>query len=154
MCDNRIIFRYFAPVSGPFPDVVYEVNAFVADTKYVNAKTKTNTLYTNRKSDNTAYAMWIGTNDLGAGAFLTDSSLRGTTIPDYVDCIFDKFDKIYKTGGRYFVLVNTAPLQLLPIYGLPSAAGTLKKSQYWTDKVTHPDPMFLAYLLIHCSLRI
>jgi len=124
VCDNKMIYRYLSAISGPFPDVVYEVDAFVADTKYINATTKTNTLYTNRKPENTVYAMWIGTNDLGSYAFLTDSSLNQTVIPDYVDCIFDRFDTIYQNGGRNFVLMNTAPLQLSPMYGMP-AAGVL-----------------------------
>lgn len=119
----------------PFPDVVYEVDAFVADANYINKTTHTNTLYTNRKSDNTVYSMWIGTNDLGGYAFLTDSSLHDTTILDYVDCIYAKFDKIYHEGGRYFVLMNMAPLQLSPLYGMPSAGG-LAASHYWPDKVT------------------
>jgi hypothetical protein len=131
VCDNKIIFRFLASVFGPFPDVVYEVNAFVADTKFINSSTHTNTLYTNRKSDNTVYSMWIGTNDLGVGAFLTDSSLNMTTIPDYVDCIYDRFDEIYKTGGRYFVLMNTATLQLSPLYGMPGIGG-LPASHYCT----------------------
>jgi len=133
VCDNNIIDRYLGAIHGPFPDVVYEVDAFVADTKFVNATTHKNTLYTNRKSDNTVYSMWIGTNDLGSYAFLTDSSLHGTTIPDYVDCIYKRFDTIYKNGGRYFVLMNTAPLQLSPLYGMPGAGG-LSASQYWPDK--------------------
>jgi len=62
-----IIYRYLASISGPFPDVVYEVEAYIADTKYVNASTHTNTLYTNLHADNTVYSMWIGTNDLGVG---------------------------------------------------------------------------------------
>ncbi|KAF4620165.1 hypothetical protein G7Y89_g14656 [Cudoniella acicularis] len=123
VCDNNIIYRYLASIFGPFPDVVYEVNAFVADTQYINASTNTNTLYTNRKEDNTVYSIWIGTNDLGNGAFLTDSSLNETTIPDYINCIYDRFDQIYKAGGRYFVLMNTAPLQLSPQYGMPGAGG-------------------------------
>lgn len=134
VCSNKMIYRYLEGIKQPFPDVVYEVDAFLADTKYINQTTRTNTLYTNRKSGNTAYAMWIGTNDLGAGAFLTDSSLGETTIPDYVDCIFEKFDRIYKTGGRYFVLFNTAPLQLSPLYGTPES-GALTASKFWTDKV-------------------
>jgi hypothetical protein len=134
VCDNNIINRYLASVNGPFPDVVYEVDAFIADTKFINASTGTNTLYTNRRSDNTVYSMWIGTNDLGAGAFLTDSSLHLTTVPDYVDCIYDRFDGIYQNGGRYFVLMNTAPLQLSPLYGMPGVGG-LPASHYWTDKV-------------------
>ena len=113
--------------------MVYEVNAFVADVNYINASTGTNTLYPDRNADNTVYAMWIGTNDLGADAFLTDSSLNETTIPNYVDCIFDRYDEIYKEGGRYFVLMNTAPLQLSPLYGMPPYG--LTASHYWPDKV-------------------
>lgn len=134
VCDNKIIYRYLAGVFGPFPDVVYEVNAFVADAHYINTTTHTNTLYENRRPDNTVYSMWIGTNDLGGDAFLTDSSLNATTIPDYVDCIFDRFDEIYRAGGRHFVLMNTAPLQLSPLYGMPDAGG-LPASHYWPDKV-------------------
>ncbi|KAH7385049.1 carbohydrate esterase family 16 protein [Cadophora sp. MPI-SDFR-AT-0126] len=133
VCDNNMIYRYLASIFGPFPDVVYEVDAFIADTKFINATTKKNTLYPNRYEDNTVYSMWIGTNDLGNGAFLTDSSLHGTTIPDYVDCIFKRFDEIYKNGGRYFVLMNTAPLELSPLYGLPGKGG-LAASHYWPDK--------------------
>jgi len=138
VCDNNQIYRYLAAINGPFPDVVYEVNAFVADSKYVNASTNTNTLFTNRTASNTVYSMWIGTNDLGADAFLTDSSLNKTTIPDYVNCIYNHFDKIYANGGRYFVLMNTAPLELSPLYGLPSQGG-LAASHYWPDKV-RPSP--------------
>lgn len=137
VCDNNQINRYLASINGPFPDVVYEVQAFIADTKFINATTHTNTLYTNRKKDNTVYSMWIGTNDLGAGAWLTDSSLHETTLPDYVDCIYKRFDEIYANGGRYFVLMNTAPLNLSPLYGLPGEGG-LAVSHYWTDKVIFP----------------
>jgi len=133
VCDNNIIYRYLASIFGPFPDVVYEVEAYIADTKYVNESTHTNTLYTNLHEDNTVYSMWIGTNDLGAYGFLTDSSSNGTTIPDYVDCIFKRFDSIYANGGRYFVLTNTAPLQLSPLYGMPDT-GALPSSHYWPDK--------------------
>jgi hypothetical protein len=134
VCSNDIIYRSLSPIIPTFPDVVYEINAFEADIAYVNASTGKNTLYTDRRSDNTVYSMWIGTNDLGNGAFLTDSSLHETVIPDYIDCIYDKFDSIYKAGGRFFVLMNTAPLQLSPLYGLPDAGG-LAVSHYWTDKV-------------------
>lgn len=138
MCDNNIIYRYLE-YGIPFPDVVYEISAFEADIKYVNTSTHANTLYTDRKSDNTVYSMWIGTNDLGDNAFLTDSQLHNTVIPDYIDCIYDKFDAIYKAGGRYFVLMNTAPLQLSPLYGMP-AHGGLAVSKYWPDKVLTSSP--------------
>lgn len=137
VCDNNMISRYLASINEDFPDVVYEVNAFVADTKFINATTHTNTLYTDRRDDNTVYAMWIGTNDVGAGGFLTDSSLHETTLPDYIDCIYNRFDEIYAHGGRYFVLMNNAPLNLSPLYGFPGRGG-LTTSHYWPDKVgTH-----------------
>jgi len=131
VCDNNIINRYLSSINGPFPDVVYEVNAWVADSKFVNATTK-KPFYSGR-SDNTVFSMWIGTNDLGSYAFLTDSSLHGTTLTNYTDCIFTKFDQLYANGGRYFVLMNLAPLQLSPLYGLPNAGG-LTASHYWPDK--------------------
>ncbi|KAH9205281.1 acetyl esterase [Leptodontidium sp. 2 PMI_412] len=109
--------------------VVYEVDAFT-DTKFVNSTTKKNSLYTDRHEGNTVYSMWIGTNNLGIYAFLTDSNSDGTTIPDYVDCIFKRFNEIYKNGGRYFVLMNTAPLELSPLYGVLGKGG-LAASHYW-----------------------
>jgi len=133
VCDNNQIYRYQDSINGPFPDVVEEVQAFVADTKYINKSTHTNTFYPNRRADNTVYSIWIGTNDLGVDGFLTDSSLHETTIPDYVSCIYNRFDGIYKAGGRNFVLFNTAPLQLSPLYGMPEAGG-LKISHYWQNK--------------------
>ncbi|KAL2060899.1 hypothetical protein VTL71DRAFT_8951 [Oculimacula yallundae] len=133
VCDNNIISRYLGAINGPFPDVVYEVEAFVADTKFVNATTQKK-FYEDRYDDNTVYSMWVGTNDLGNNAFLTDSSLHGSTIPDYVDCIFKRFDEIYMNGGRYFVLMNTAPLELSPLYGLPGKGGLTTSALYWPDK--------------------
>lgn len=133
VCDNNIISRYLDSISGPFPDVIYETDAFVADVKYVNQSTHTNTFYPNRRADNTVYSMWIGTNDLGVDGFLTDSSLHETVITDYVDCVYDRFDAIYTAGGRKFVLMNTAPLQLSPLYGMAESGG-LTTSHYWPDK--------------------
>lgn len=134
-CSDQIVTRWSAAANRTAPDVVYAVDAFVADTKYVNASTGKNTLFTNRKSDNTAYTMWIGTNDLGARGFLTDMERPGKKITDYVDCIFEKFDRIYREGGRYFVLFNTPPLELSPLYGRPEA-DALAVSKFWPDKVS------------------
>lgn len=72
VCSNEITPRWLSSINENFPDVIYEVNAFVADINWVNSSTHTNTLYPQRRSDNTVYAMWIGTNDLGNDAFLTD----------------------------------------------------------------------------------
>lgn len=72
-CSNEIISRYLSNLNGPFPSVVDdELPSFVAD---VDAET----LYDNRTAANTVYALWIGTNDLGWGAFLSDSQAPGVS---------------------------------------------------------------------------
>lgn len=72
-CSNEIVSRSLALLGGPFPSVVDdELPSFVAD---VGAQT----LYANRTAANTVYALWIGTNDLGYGAFLTDSQAPGVS---------------------------------------------------------------------------
>lgn len=81
----------------------------------------------------TVYSFWIGTNDLGNYAFLTDSQVNGTNIEDYVDCVYDQVDSVYNNGGRYFVLMNIAPLNLAPLYATPSTGG-VGANQYWPDK--------------------
>lgn len=79
------------------------------------------------------YAIWIGTNDLGNNAFLTDSQVAGKTLTDYTNCVFEAFDKLYAFGGRYFVLINVAPLDLLPQYANSSESG-VAVSRFWQDK--------------------
>lgn len=72
-CSNEIVSRYFAAINKPFPSVTEdELPSFVAD---VGVRT----LYENRTAENTVYALWIGTNDLGYGAFLTDSQAPGVS---------------------------------------------------------------------------
>lgn len=71
-CSNEIVARYFSAINKPFPSVVDdELPSFVADVGV-------NTLYENRTAENTVYALWIGTNDLGYGAFLTDAQAPGS----------------------------------------------------------------------------
>lgn len=71
-CSNEIISRLFSAINGPFPSVVDdELPSFVADVGTA--------LYANRTAENTVYALWIGTNDLGYGAFLTDSQAPGVS---------------------------------------------------------------------------
>jgi len=87
-------------------------------------------------ASNTVYAMFIGTNDLGNNAFLTDSQVRGKLIPDYIDCVYSQLDKLYHdAGARYFVLMNNAPLQLTPLYGMPNAGGDAA-DPYWPQKAS------------------
>lgn len=79
------------------------------------------------------YAIWIGTNDLGVYAFLTDSQVRGKTLTDYTNCVFESLEEIYATGARYFVLMNAAPLNLAPLYANDTVHGA-GENHYWPDK--------------------
>ena len=129
-CSNQIISRYVSGIHQPFPSVLdYEIPTFKTDVTFKD-------LYPNRNADNTAYALWIGTNDLGFDAFLSDSQVSGTTISTYIDCIWTVFDNIYQTGGRNFVLLNLAPLQLSPLYASPSHGGVVD-SIFWTSKASY-----------------
>ncbi|KAK4449916.1 hypothetical protein QBC34DRAFT_298330 [Podospora aff. communis PSN243] len=128
-CSNKIVERYASFIGRSFPSVLEdEIPSFIADTAFPSLSPRT--------AENTVYALWIGTNDLGAGAFLTDSQAPGTTITDFVGCVWTVFDAIYKAGGRRFVLLNEAPLELSPLYATPANGGTLD-SQFWANKTQY-----------------
>jgi len=144
---NELTPRFLSSINADFPDVLsYEIPAFLADAAFINKSTGTNTLYKNRKSDNTVYALWIGTNDIGINAFFSDAEAGSTTykgqlgantLRDYTNAQFEVFDKLYAAGGRKFVIINLAPLQLSPLYGIPPPlGGGLGNNQYWGDKST------------------
>lgn len=112
--------------------------AFMADltAPRVNS-TPTTQLFTPKlTADNAAYALWIGTNDLGVYTFLTDSQIRGKTLTDYTSCVYDVFDMLYASGARAFVLMNTAPLHLAPLYANASLHG-VGANQYWANKTAN-----------------
>lgn len=56
----------------------------------------------------------------------------GTNLTTYVDCIYDQLSRVYDNGGRYFVLINNAPLQWAPEYAAPP--NDVGANQYWPDK--------------------
>ncbi|XDG08136.1 hypothetical protein ABKA04_007751 [Annulohypoxylon sp. FPYF3050] len=114
----------------------YEVPAFLADVAYVNSTTGTNTLYTNRTPDNTVYSLWIGANDLGLNAFLTDSQPTGQTLDAFIDCIWPTFDGIYSAGGRKFILFNEGPLNYTPLYRSLQNGGAGNVPR-WPDKESY-----------------
>jgi hypothetical protein len=132
VCSNNITPRLFSQINAPFPAVrEYEVPAFIADKAYIDPTTKKPFL--DIPPDQTAYALWIGTNDLGNNAFLTDSQVKGKTLNDYVDCVFSRLEQLYTAGGRYFVLMNVVPLNLAPQYATPEKGG-VKADKFWPDK--------------------
>jgi phospholipase/lecithinase/hemolysin len=134
VCSNSITPRFFSAINAPFPAVTeYEVPAFLADSKYTSPNRTVGKFFTGKPRD-TVYAIWIGTNDLGNNAFLTDSQIRGKTLADYVDCVYAVVDSLYKgAGAKYFVLMNLAPLYLLPQYATPENGG-LPATQYFPEK--------------------
>ncbi len=74
--------------------------------------------------------MWIGTNDLGVYAFLTDSQVPGKVLTDYTECVYQALDRLYASGARVFALFNTVPLQLAPLYANTSING-VTDTHYW-----------------------
>ncbi|KAF1976162.1 SGNH hydrolase [Bimuria novae-zelandiae CBS 107.79] len=133
VCSNNITPRTWSTINAPFPDIAgYELPAFIADSKYTAPNGTA--FFTGTPAD-TVYAVWIGTNDVGNDAFLTDSQVVGKTLSDYVDCVYDVIDGLYTNGGRYFVLMNLAPLNLFPQYAIPSQGG-LKSTQFFKDKLS------------------
>lgn len=133
VCSNKVTPRNFAAINAPFPDIEgYELPAFVADSKF---QYPNGSKFFTGKASSTAYAIWIGTNDLGNDAFLTDSQVPGKTVADYMNCVYAQISRLYANGGRYFVLLNLAPLDLLPQYALPENGG-LPFTQFFPDKPT------------------
>ncbi|GAB7362914.1 hypothetical protein MBLNU230_g3215t1 [Neophaeotheca triangularis] len=131
VCSNEITPRPLSAINAPFPSVAdYEVPAFIADDAYI---TPNGSKFLQTSPASTVYSLFIGTNDLGNGAFLTDSQLPGTNLTTYTSCVYEQLSRLYDQGGRYFVLQNLAPLQLLPQYSLPEMGG-LEQSQYWPNK--------------------
>ncbi|KAF2636804.1 hypothetical protein P280DRAFT_408327 [Massarina eburnea CBS 473.64] len=131
VCSNNITPRTWSSINAPFPDIQgYELPAFIADSKFTRPN---GSAFFTGTPDNTAYAIWIGTNDLGNDAFLTDSQVANKTLKDYIDCVYDVVDGLYKNGARYFVLMNLAPLQLVPQYATPENGGHVS-TKYFPDK--------------------
>lgn len=134
VCSNNLSPRIWGTINAPFPDLdLYEVPAFLADKKFVNSTTGKPYFQPALTADNAVYAIWDGTNDLGADAFFTDSQVRGATLVDYIKCIYTQMDRLYASGARYFVLMNNVPLNLLPMYANDSAGGT-GPNKFWQNK--------------------
>ncbi|KAL5336534.1 GDSL lipase/esterase [Aspergillus crustosus] len=127
-CSNNITPRKYPPMNVWFRSVLeYEIPAYIADSEYVDAA---GYRFMDIEPDETVYSIWIGTNDLGNGAFLTDSQVNNATIPDYINCVYTVLDKVYDNGGRYFVIMNLAPLQLAPQYATPENGGVAATPGY------------------------
>ncbi|KAI0537905.1 carbohydrate esterase family 16 protein [Xylaria digitata] len=138
VCSNEIVLRYLdtGSIKFPFPSVIDdEVPTFKADIEYASTHTNT-TFFQDRTPENSVYSLWIGTNDLGTGGFLSDQQMPGKTISDYIDCVWSLFDEVYSSGGRRFVLSTQAPLERSPLYASIEHGGSGDVS-YWTNKTAY-----------------
>lgn len=114
-------------INADFPSVLeYEIPAFIADKASVRNGTSEAYFSPALTDNDSVYAMWIGTNDLGQWAFLTDSQVPGKVLTDYTDCVYQAMDQLYQQGARVFVLMNTIPLQLAPMYANASLDGVIQ----------------------------
>lgn len=128
-CSDLITPREFDWIGVSFPSVMeYQIPTFKADLEFEEE------LYGERTADNTAYALWIGSNDLNT--FFYDSNVPGTTLSTYVDCVWNVFDEVYATGGRNFFLLNRVPLHKAPYYN-PVEDGGAESTWMWPDKADY-----------------
>ncbi|KAI1361055.1 carbohydrate esterase family 16 protein [Xylaria arbuscula] len=152
VCSNEINLRYFDESSGfAYPSVIdYEVSAFKADIEFAS-NTPNTTVLEGLTPENSVYALWIGTNDLGVSGFLLDKQTKGKTIDDYVDCVWEVFDKIYSTGGRQFALFTQIPLEKAPLYAAPEHGGS-GDVNYWTNKTAYDTILYEDKILEYTTL--
>ncbi|ATY65081.1 GDSL lipase acylhydrolase family [Cordyceps militaris] len=136
-CSQKVATQPARIIPGQAPTVLeYGIPAFEADLACPS-------FYVDRQPNNTVYAMWIGTNDLGVEGFLYDRNMPGTILADLVDCIWKSFDHIYRTGGRRFIVMNTVPLDKAPTYASFGSGGAgdnpvwPTKSKYNTTEYQH-----------------
>jgi hypothetical protein len=54
------------------------------------------------------YTIWIGTNDLGAGALLTGSDAPTTSIVEVRQCAIEVLKILYENGARNFIMQNVS----------------------------------------------
>ena len=120
-CSNNISPRFLSGIHANYPDVEhYEIPAYIADSQHISPDGKK---LLDTPQDETVYSMWIGTNELDVGGFLTDSQVPATDIATYMNCVFTQLRRIYDNGARYFVLQNVNPLFLTPLVATPENGG-------------------------------
>jgi hypothetical protein len=108
-----------------------QMSSFLTDNSYRDNRTGSRALI--NPSDETVYAIWIGTNDLGYGGFLTEVQPDGMPLTYFTDCVYEQLDRLHAVGARAFVLMNIAPLDLCPEYARPENGGE-ETGQYWANK--------------------
>lgn len=129
MCSNDLVpDRKLDATGAPFPSVSgYEMDAFEAAAAMGRLG----------RPQETVYALWIGTNDLGENGLLSGRQRPNATIEDVVDCMWSVINRLYDAGGRRFVVFNMISLEKAPLYGGPGskAAENRNKLRKYTSSV-------------------
>ncbi|KAB8237665.1 uncharacterized protein BDW43DRAFT_297351 [Aspergillus alliaceus] len=121
VCSNSLTPRIAQATGELFPDVSsYQVPAFFADRQYTYPN---GTKFMGVPPESTVYAIMIGGNDVRADGYLTDSQTKGTTIADYIDCVFQQIDRLFQRGARNFVIHTLGTMYLTPQYAMPKEGG-------------------------------
>lgn len=60
--------------------------------------------------------IWVGTNDVGIGNFITSGQAVNVSLPDVADCQLQTIRNLYKLGARNFIVNSMIPLQLTRLY--------------------------------------
>ena len=92
-CSNNITFR-------PFPSL-FESQLPTYFAEVANGSLKLD-------PRETVFTLWIGTNDVGANALLTDAHAPGVSLVDVVACAVNWVEVMYKSGARNFVFQNVS----------------------------------------------
>lgn len=111
-CSNNITSR-------PFPSL-YEsqLPAYLAER--ANGTLELN-------EDETAYTLWIGTNDVGTNGLLTGHGAPGVSVVDTTACAVSWVQTMYNAGARNFLFQNMIPLELTVLYSVDTYY-----NHYWT----------------------
>ena len=109
-CSGEIVPREYPTL------LEYAVPAFAADKAAGRINTNEPYFQPALTVSNAVFTLWIGTNDLGRFSFLNDMQVGGKTLTDFTDCVYAALDGMYAAGARTFVLMNTMPLHLAPLY--------------------------------------
>lgn len=134
VCSNDITPRHIVGTSAYFPAIIQdEIPGFVRDLNATNPATGGPTFSPTLTKDDTVYVVWTGGNDLGEAALFTDSQVPGTTIVDYLECVYSAMDTLYQNGARWFVLPNNPPFYLAPLYANDTEGGISGSAalNYW-----------------------
>ncbi|KAK7226838.1 hypothetical protein V2G26_014841 [Clonostachys chloroleuca] len=111
-----------------------QVPAFLRDLAWRNETSNQPALKV--PADETVYAIWIGTNDLGYAGFLAEQQPHDMPLTALTNCIYEQFDRVYEAGARFFVIMNMGALELTPLYATLENNG-VPTSRFWKDKSSY-----------------